>query len=119
MNHVWNMKSYNVQYQNYCKEIFKDVELYNNVDVINEFARLGCIDISYSNDLCPSFEIKIKNKQYQIMLANSIINDMENELFNETIIRQIFDNGELSSPIHLSVDIWEIWIIIKSNIRDN
>ena len=106
------MYSYNSEYQKMTKEIFKNNELYNNKEVLKEFSLLGCIDSSYKNDLVPSFHIKINNEIFQIMLSNSTINDIQNELFNETIIYNDYDQDIIFS----SSDIWEIWSIIKSNI---
>ena len=110
------MNCYNKEYQKMTKEIFKDNDLYNDKIVLNNFSNIGFIDSSFSNDLVPSFILELRKENYiQIFLANSTINNYDEELFNTS---NVYINNEILEelPIFESKDIWIIWSFIKSNL---
>ncbi len=91
--------------------------IYNN-STLCEFYNLGFEDISYSNDLCDSIGLDVSyNNEWeeylQIFLANSHINNTNEELFN-TCSLEYYKNCEWVCTIFTTNDISELLSMFKS-----
>ena len=79
-------------------------------DIMDYFERLGFENISYSNDLCDSIGLSLDNDKwshyFQIFLANSKTNNIENENFSTSIL-QYYQNSEMQVEYTFD-DIYEL-----------
>jgi hypothetical protein len=93
-------------------------------DIMDQFWELGFEDVSYSNDLCDSVGYDLDNVRkdatwenyYQIFLANSKVNNADQEQFSTSILNY-YENGEYVEMTFETDDITELLSMFKSYLE--
>jgi|10_taG_2_1085330.scaffolds.fasta_scaffold96265_2 hypothetical protein len=93
-------------------------------NIMDQFWELGFEDISYSNDLCDSVGYDFDNDRdnakwenyCQIFLANSKVNNAEQEQFTTSILN-FYENGDYVEMIFETDDITELLSMFKSYLE--
>ena len=86
-------------------------------NIMDQFWELGFENLSYSNDLCDSVGYDLDNPKwenyYQIFLANSKVNNVDQEQFSSSILNY-YENGDYVEMIFETDDITELLSMFKS-----
>ena len=98
-------------------------------DIMDQFWELGFENISYSNDLVDSVGYDIDQRfpnmhgqdtdwlnYFQIMLANSEVENLDRELFNTSVLNY-YENGEYVEMTYETDDITELLSMFKSYLE--
>ena len=95
-------------------------------DIMDQFWELGFENVSYSNDLCDSVgihtdatdetKIEFENAYFQIFLANSHTENVEQEQFNTSTLCY-YEDCELIEEIYRTDDITELLSMFKSYLE--
>ena len=90
-------------------------------DIMDQFWGLGFEDYSYSNDLVDSIGYDIDQNGdglniFQIFLANSKVENLDQELFNTSNLEH-YENGEWKESIFSTDDITELLSMFKSYLE--
>ncbi len=111
-----------ITYREAMQERFRHSKEYKKEITFDVFESLNMFDVTYMNDVCPSFMLNSNDGQVtqendiRFWIANSSIDDSEQEQYNTHIIYLSGESGE-ERQLFETDDINVFYSVIKSNLE--